>query len=80
MGLDEIHVFQELNDRALYLAWSTELLRFLPTLYRFPTYLDRLDIREGLLYCFSPTLTSSLALGRWSLRMGLVIPDLFSYH
>lgn len=74
MGLDEIHVFQELNDRALYLVWSAELFKFLPTSYSFPTYLDRRGIREG------PRLTSSLALGHWSLRIGLVVSDLFSYH
>lgn len=77
VGLDEIHVFQELNDRALYLVWSAELFKFLPTSYSFPTYLDRRDIREGFLYCFCPRLTSSLALGHWSLRMGLVVSDLF---
>lgn len=80
VGLDEIHVFQELNDRALYLVWSAELFKFLPTSYSFPTYLDRRGIREGLLYCFCPRLTSSLALGHWSLRIGLVVSDLFSYH
>lgn len=32
VGMDEIHVFLELNDRALYLVWSAELYKFLPTL------------------------------------------------
>lgn len=80
VGLNEIHVFQELNDRALYLVWSAELFKFLPTSYSFHTYLDRRGIREGFLYCFCPRLTSSLALGHWSLRIGLVVSDLFSYH
>lgn len=37
VGWDEIHVFQELNDRALYPVRFAELYKFPPTLYKFST-------------------------------------------
>lgn len=40
--------------------------------------LFHLDCREGL-YCYSLRLTSSLALGHWSLRVDVVVSGLFSY-
>ena len=80
VGLDEVHVFQELNDRALYPVLGCRTIQISPHLVQLSYELDRLDCRKGLLHCFSPRLTSSLALGYWSLRMDLMVSNLFSYH
>jgi len=71
----KIHAIQELNQ-----VWASELHKFLTMVYNFPTHWDRLDCiyRKGLPCCFFPRLTTSLAFGHWSLRLGLVASDLFS--